>query len=133
VVVWNFLVDLNNRIAETVRRVLAWKIWFTLLLLLIMMWLPVHWLTRGKFDPEYVTFVMILTVQTALDSAATNLSSRLSMELSLQVLSRIEQELERSRERDTATAERDNVLREMVQTEINYLKRLVDLQGKKGS
>lgn len=67
------LLALNDRFAESIGRVLSWSIWMTVILLGTAGWMVYDRLTRGAFDPNFTILVLILTIQTSLDSMATKL------------------------------------------------------------
>lgn len=104
----------NTGIARRAAHVLGLPFWFTALLVGIPTWFLVVLISRGRVDPGFATLVVVLTVQTSLDSAAANYSLRISRGSEEQRISEvasltvaIREELDRSRERDEATVIRD--------------------------
>lgn len=93
---------------------MALPVWFTALLVGIPTWLIADAISRGRMDPGLIVLVAVLTVQTSLDSMASNYSLRVSraadearMAEIASLTVAIKSELDRSRERDEATQIRD--------------------------
>jgi hypothetical protein len=67
------LIALNDAFAELAGRTLSWSIWFTIMVIGTVVWASVNELTRGRFDPQWINLVLVLTIVTALDAGATKL------------------------------------------------------------
>lgn len=118
----------NNCFAETIARVSAWRFWMTLVSLGTASWLVLDQVTRDRFDPGKSLLVLILTIQTSIDSQGQRLNQaeqrhgdlqreeqrKEQLDAITQLTLAIKEELDRSRDRDDAAAARDEALRALV-------------------
>lgn len=112
----------NDRIARTAANVLGMPFWFTALVVGIPTYFLVVLLSHGRVDSGFVTLLVVLTVQTSLDSGANNYLLRLRVidqtlhqaaeDLRMEKIEALtvamDEELDRARERDALTAARDS-------------------------
>lgn len=131
---------LNHRIALGAVQVLGLPFWFTSLVVGIPVWFLAVALSHGRFDPGLATLVVVLTVQTSLDSGASNYSLRMTRAADEQRMTEIasltvaiKAELDRSRERDEAAARadesaalRDGVLLQLINQLLDQLEKHED-------
>jgi hypothetical protein len=120
--VWRRFIALNDRFAEKAGEILSWSVWFPIIVFGTTGWLVYHQLTHGRFDDGLVILVLILTIQTSIDSISSKLfqqSLRRSdakrdeqwmhqLASMAELTIAIKTELDNSAERDEATRIRDD-------------------------
>lgn len=136
----------NDRIAKNAAHLLGLPVWFTALVVGIPTYFLVVLISHGRVDPGFVTLLVVLTVQTSLDSGASNylLRSRLADEILHQaaedlrmteiaaLTNAMKEELDLARERDALTASRDSeaLERDMVLIELcNHILDKIESKG----
>lgn len=136
----------NDRIARSAANVLGMPFWFTALVLSTPTYFLVVLLSHGRVDPGFVTLLVVLTVQTSLDSGANNYLLRLRvaeerrhqaaedqrMAEIAALTSAMKEELDLARERDALTAARDSQALERDLVLIELCNHILDKIATKG-
>lgn len=122
------LVALNDRFAHVAARVSSWSLWLTLITFGTAVWLIAQWLSHGRLDPGLSVWVAILTIQTSIDAAAQRLNQislrqadekrevhqAQQMDAITDLTLAMRDELDRAKDRDMASAQRDEILRQLL-------------------
>lgn len=86
----------TTAIADRAAHVLSWPIWFTAILYGIPTWIACYFLSGGRVDPNLGALVAVLTVQTSLDSGASNYVARVGLAALKKAMDLIQQSLDNS-------------------------------------
>lgn len=142
---FRWVCELNERFADSVSQITGWSAWVSLITVGTVIIMGCSYVVTRRFDflgPTAAFWIFFLTVQTSIDSAAQRQNAtalrrsddKRDAQVAMQIEGianltiKISEELERSKarddamaERDMASAQRDEVLRELITQFINIV------------